>query len=786
MTSPKTEPHTLRSIAADSVVGAIHRGRKRRRRDESKADPAIQIGAPTSVDAEHLATPSKQLQSTSYHKRRRVSLIPGEDEEMDDDSNDEWEEHVDMDADTVEAAVKSRKEQSEEKKRVEEKKDDKNEAEQQADVQSEELEKERRLRERRRMAAKRKRVLRAHSLHLLLSIAHLLRLDAAADRDQVRALILSLTPPDLVEVSHLDEYVSRLALWVSASFKVNAMMQVTPRKGDRRSPVPRTPDAAERAITCAKLLMGDIMDVCTVVAALIRTQGYRSRIVSALRPLPHQMPKTKVKANGKARMVEGNGEESGVPVLYSWIEFWSADLKRWTPADLFSGCSGGEDPPDTIRSSMSLIPTVDVYTTPATVNEKKENGKRESPGPRRSSRRLQKQRVEVSVPQTEPRKLHPALFSHVVAVEAGFVTDVTRRYIRKWREVEKARAKGKLYEGVISLFQDDSPEKANDEAYKSEVEEFEALAAADELPTSVSALHQHPRFILERHVKKYEVIHPRTPIVGYLKDEPIFLRSNVRLLHTKDRWIRRMRKVMDETKPVKVVKSMNGKEGSTVDLFGEWQTTELIIPECVDGKIPKSVHGNVDLWTPEHLPKGTAHVNLPHAKVAARKLGVEFAAAMTGFEVRGGRSIPKIEGIVVAKENENVIRDAARAAAKAAYERQLKKAKEEAKEREEKAKREAKAREEVKRRFGKKKEPTKEPTLNIQKELKRRTRSGKSYGKSEKGRDGTEKKRSDSKEGKADSTDGHDHDYGEAECLKGDTWVKTCRVCGLDVKFEKL
>lgn len=782
MTSPKAEPHTLRSIAADSVVGAIHRGRKRRRHDGSKADaPAIQIGVPTSVDAEHLVTPSKQLQTTSYHKRRRVSLIPEEDEEMDDDSNDEWEEQVDMDADTVEAAVKSRKEQSAEKKRVEAEKDEDNEEEEQVE-QSEELEKERKLRERRRMAAKRKRVLRAHSLHLLLSIAHLLRLDAAADQEQVRAIVLSLTPRDLVEASHLDEYISRLALWVSASFKLSAMVQVTPRKGDRRSPAPRTPDAAERAMSCARHLTGDIMDVCTVVAALIRTKGFRSRIVSALRPLPHQTPKAKMKANGKARMVEGNGDESSVPVMYSWVEYWSPDLRKWTPVDLFSGYSGGEDPSDTIRSSMSAIPTIDVYTRPADVKEIKENGKRESRMPRRSSRRLRKQRIEVTEPEPAPRKLHPALFSHAVAVEGGFVTDVTRRYIRRWREVEKARAKGKLYEGIISLFRDDSPEKAEDEAHKSEVEEFEALAAADDLPTSVSALHQHPRFILERHVKKYEVIHPRTPIVGHLKDEPIFLRSNVRLLHTKDRWIRRMRKVEDETKPVKVVKSMNGKEGSTVDLFGEWQTTELIIPECVDGKIPTSVHGNVDLWTPEHLPKGTAHVNLPHAKVAARKLGVEFAAAMTGFEVRGGRSIPKIEGIVVAKENEGIIRDAARAAAKAAYERQLKKAKEEAKEREEKAKREARAREEVKRRFAKKKETP----PNKQNDVKRRTRSGKSYGKSGKGRDGTRKNGSESKEGKADSADGHDHDFEEAERVEGDTWVKTCRVCGLDVKFEKL
>lgn len=47
------------------------------------------------------------------------------------------------------------------------------------------------------------------------------------------------------------------------------------------------------------------------------------------------------------------------------------------------------------------------------------------------------------------------------------------------------------------------------------------------------------------------------------------------------------------------------------------------------------------------LPAGTVHVCLPGLLPVCRALGVDYAPALTGFDVQGGRMVPRIEGVVV-------------------------------------------------------------------------------------------------------------------------------------------
>ena len=100
------------------------------------------------------------------------------------------------------------------------------------------------------------------------------------------------------------------------------------------------------------------------------------------------------------------------------------------------------------------------------------------------------------------------------------------------------------------------------------------------------------------------------------------------------------------------------------------QTQKLHIRAvAADGTIPVSKHGNVDLWSGGHLPAGAAHVKVGFARQAARKLGVKWAAAMTGFELRKRRSFPKLEGVVVAQWVEKEVRRTAAELEKKAEER---------------------------------------------------------------------------------------------------------------------
>ena len=49
---------------------------------------------------------------------------------------------------------------------------------------------------------------------------------------------------------------------------------------------------------------------------------------------------------------------------------------------------------------------------------------------------------------------------------------------------------------------------------------------------------------------------------------------------------------------------------------------------------------------------------MPRLGPICKKLGVDYAPAMTGFDIRGGRSVPTIEGVVICKEDEATVLEA--------------------------------------------------------------------------------------------------------------------------------
>ncbi len=48
-----------------------------------------------------------------------------------------------------------------------------------------------------------------------------------------------------------------------------------------------------------------------------------------------------------------------------------------------------------------------------------------------------------------------------------------------------------------------------------------------------------------------------------------------------------------------------------LDVFGHWQTEIYEPPPAKDGKVPRNEYGNVELFKPWMLPKGTVHLNVP-------------------------------------------------------------------------------------------------------------------------------------------------------------------------------
>lgn len=90
-----------------------------------------------------------------------------------------------------------------------------------------------------------------------------------------------------------------------------------------------------------------------------------------------------------------------------------------------------------------------------------------------------------------------------------------------------------------------------------------------------------------------------------------------------------------------------------------YDQTEWIIPDpIVNGRIPKNGYGNMDVYVESMVPKGAVHLRLKGAKRICNKLGVDFAEAVTGFEFGARMAIPVIEGVVVAEENADLVKNA--------------------------------------------------------------------------------------------------------------------------------
>lgn len=193
------------------------------------------------------------------------------------------------------------------------------------------------------------------------------------------------------------------------------------------------------------------------------------------------------------------------------------------------------------------------------------------------------------------------------------------------------------------------------------------------LPTSFAGFQNHPKYLLERHLKVEEVLHPNhKKVVAMFKGEAVYLAEHREQLGTSLHWRRQMRQVLPDIEPAKVVKrsvrdrsSNEGNEGSFVmkeiRLFGSWQTEAMIIPEIIDGVIPCNEFGNLEVWEglAQFVPKGAVYEEGAFTLRAAKNLGVQHVPAVTHFDRRADRNVPRISGVVVLKKDCHLLRDAA-------------------------------------------------------------------------------------------------------------------------------
>ena len=297
------------------------------------------------------------------------------------------------------------------------------------------------------------------------------------------------------------------------------------------------------------------------------------------------------------------------------------------------------------------------------------------------------------------------VFAYVVAYSPdGTAKDVTTRYIKRhmWpgrtkgvrMPIEKIpvynkRGKIKHYEEynwfktVMSGYMrthrmrtavDDLEESKDLKAIKPEKKEIKAGEG------TLQGYKTSAEFVLERHLRREEALRPGSkPVKAFVagkgdnaKEEPVFRRKDVLVCRTSESWHKEGREVKAGEQTVKMVPvravtlmrkreveeaERDGGEKLKQGLYAREQTDWIIPPPIENGVIPKNAFGNMDCYVPSMVPKGAVHIPLRSTMKICKRLGIDYAEAVTGFEFGKQRAVPVITGVVVAKEHEDMVID---------------------------------------------------------------------------------------------------------------------------------
>jgi xeroderma pigmentosum group C-complementing protein len=279
-----------------------------------------------------------------------------------------------------------------------------------------------------------------------------------------------------------------------------------------------------------------------------------------------------------------------------------------------------------------------------------------------------------------PEKLEPPFsymqnsLTYAIAFEDDYTAhDVTRRYAKAYNaktlkfRVESTTRGPQWWTRAMKYFTRPSPLPRD----STEETTLARKVAAEGIPKNVQDFKNHPVYVLERHLKHNEVIHP-LDVVGKVnvgssmnpRMEPIYRRKNVHTVRSADKWYRMGRDVLPGEQPLKHAKPKKGRlpsigpdervedQGEEVGaaLYAEFQTELYIPPPVVRGRVPRNVYGNLDLYVPSMCPPGGVHIRHKLASKAARILQVDYADAVTGFNFKGRHGTAVIQGVVVAEE----------------------------------------------------------------------------------------------------------------------------------------
>nr|CAD7398318.1 unnamed protein product [Timema cristinae] len=224
------------------------------------------------------------------------------------------------------------------------------------------------------------------------------------------------------------------------------------------------------------------------------------------------------------------------------------------------------------------------------------------------------------------RATHPV--TYVVAFNVDqTVRDVTRRYCSQYHVVtRKQRVAADWWEHSLRPWRGSWTSMD-----KEEEEDLEQQLHDRPLPSSLSEYKNHPLYVLRKDLLKFEAIYPPdAPTLGFIRGQEVFARECVKNLHSRETWVKEAKVVRLGEKPYKIVKARP--------------------------KYDRCLNFEQKSNSREFLHEGGDTVN--GLNRVAKKLNIDCAPAVVGFDFHCGGSHPTYDGFVVCEEFVDILLDA--------------------------------------------------------------------------------------------------------------------------------
>lgn len=188
-------------------------------------------------------------------------------------------------------------------------------------------------------------------------------------------------------------------------------------------------------------------------------------------------------------------------------------------------------------------------------------------------------------------------------------------------------------------------------------------------------------FVLERHLRRDEALKSGSKHIKMFTtgkgekavQEKVYLRQDVVTCKTVESWHKEGRQVKPGEQPMKLVPiravtltrkreleqaEAEGGEKVKQGLYAREQTDWIIPAPIKDGIIPKNAFGNIDCYVPSMVPEGAVHLPYRGMVKVCRRLDINYAEAVVGFDFKSQRAVPLVQGVVIATENKQAVMEA--------------------------------------------------------------------------------------------------------------------------------